>query len=82
MSAKLDRIGADREKARKKRDEWDAKYKELDRKYKEQENVEIQDIVHAASLTPDQLAELIAKLEGNKKVDQESEEEVQDEAWS
>lgn len=82
MSAKLDKIGADREKARKKRDEWDAKYKELDRKYKEQENVEIQDIVHAASLTPDQLAELIAKLEGNKKVDQESEEEVQDEAWS
>ena len=75
MSAKLDKIGADREKARKKRDEWDAKYKE-------QENVEIQDIVHAASLTPDQLAELIAKLEGNKKVDQESEEEVQDEAWS
>ena len=63
MSAKLDKIGADRDKARKKRDEWDAKYKELDRKYKEQENVEIQDIVHAASLTPDQLAALIAKLE-------------------
>ena len=82
MSAKLDKIGADRDRALKRRDEWDAKYKELDRKYKEQENVEIQDIVHAASLTPDQLAELIAKLEGNKKVDQESEEEVQDEAWS
>lgn len=85
MSAKLDKIGADRDRALKRRDEWDAKYKELDRKYKTQENAEINDIVHAASLTPDQLAELIQSLNSNKKSDQESAEsmeEVQDEAWS
>lgn len=28
MSAKLERIAAEREKARRKRDEWDAKMKE------------------------------------------------------
>ena len=60
MSERLERIGADRDKALKKRDEWDAKYKELDRKYKEQENCEIQTMVHAANLTPDQLAQIIA----------------------
>ena len=85
MSAKLDKIGADRDRALKRRDEWDAKYKELARKYKAQENAEINDIVHAASLTPDQLAELIQSLNSNKKSDQESTdsmEEVQNEAWS
>lgn len=60
MSAKLDKIGADREKARKKRDEWDAKFKDLDRRYKAQENIEIHDLVHAANMTPDELAELLS----------------------
>lgn len=41
MSAKLDRIGADLEKARKKRAEWDAKVKDLERRYREEENSEI-----------------------------------------
>ena len=59
MSAKLDRIGADLEKARRKRDEWDARAKELERKYKEVENTEIHEMVHAANLNPDQLAELL-----------------------
>ena len=35
MSIKLDKLGADRDRALRKRDEWDAKYKELDRLYKE-----------------------------------------------
>ncbi len=39
-----------------------AKYKELDRLYKERENTEIHDIVHAANLTPDQLAMLLQTL--------------------
>lgn len=60
MSEKLERIGIDREKARKKRDEWDAKYKELDRRYREQENCDIHEMVHAANLTPEQLARIIA----------------------
>lgn len=59
MSAKLDKIGAEREKARQKRDEWDARYKELDRKYHEQENVDIHEMVHAAKLSPEQLGELL-----------------------
>lgn len=62
MSAKLDKIGAEREKARQKRDEWDAKYKELDRKYKAQENIEIQDTVRSYNLTPDQLARFLESM--------------------
>ena len=58
MSVKLDKLGADRARALRKRDEWDTKYKELDRLYKERENTEIHDIVHAANLTPDQLAQM------------------------
>ena len=59
MSARLDKIGADLAKAREKRDHWSEKVKELERKYKEVENMEIQDMVHAANLTPDKLSELL-----------------------
>ena len=60
MSARLDKIGSDLAKARAKRDEWDRRTKELERKYREVENSEIHDMVHAANLTPDQLAELLS----------------------
>ena len=60
MSAKLDKIGADLAKARKKKAEWEAKVVELEKKYREVENSEIHDMVHAANLTPDQLAELLS----------------------
>lgn len=63
MSARLDRIAAEREKARRKRDEWDERFKELDRKYTEQENTEIHEMVRARSLTPDQLAALLRDAE-------------------
>lgn len=59
MGAKLDKIGADLEKARRKRAEWDAKVKDLERRYREEENSEIHKLVHAANLTPDQLSELL-----------------------
>ncbi len=59
MGIKLEKIGADLEKARKKRAEWDAKVKDLERRYRE--NTEIHEMVHAANLTPEQLAELIRK---------------------
>lgn len=59
MGAKLDRLGADLEKARKKRAEWDARVKDLERRYREEENSEIHEMVHAANLTHDQLAELL-----------------------
>ena len=59
MSAKLDRIGMERDKALRKRDEWDARYKELDKRYREQENTEIHDLVHAFHLTPEHLGQLL-----------------------
>ena len=37
MGIKLEKIGADLEKARKKRAEWDAKVKDLERRYREEE---------------------------------------------
>lgn len=61
MGIKLEKIGADLEKARKKRAEWDAKVKDLERRYREEENTEIHEMVHAANLNPEQLAELIRK---------------------
>jgi len=59
LGAKLERIGADLEKARRKRAEWDAKVKDLERRYREEENSEIHELVHAANLNPDQLSELL-----------------------
>lgn len=59
MGARLDKIGADLEKARKKQAEWTSRVKDLERKYREVENSEIQEMVHAANLTPDQLADLL-----------------------
>ena len=58
---KLKKIGAALANARVRRDDWDRKVKELERKYREAENTCIQDMVHAANLTPEQLAELIRK---------------------
>lgn len=59
MSIKLDKLGTDLEKARRKRTEWDARVKDLERRYREEENSEIHDMVHAANLSPDQLSELL-----------------------
>lgn len=59
MGAKLEKLGAELAKARKKKAEWDSRVKDLERRYREEENSEIHDMVHAANLTPDQLSELI-----------------------
>ena len=59
MGAKLDRLGAELAKARKKKAEWDAKVKDLERRYREEENSEIHEMVHAANLNPNQLSELL-----------------------
>ena len=56
---KLDRQREELKRARRKRDEWEAKVKDLERRYKEAENTCIHEMVHAASLSPEQLAELI-----------------------
>lgn len=59
MFERLEKIGQDLERAKKKRTEWEAKVKELERRYREEENTQIHGMVHAANLTPEQLAELI-----------------------
>lgn len=64
MSEKLEKIGADRDRAKEKRDQWDARYKELCQKYIQQENTEIHEMVRAQNITPDQLAEVLKALQG------------------
>lgn len=64
MSEKLDKIGAERDRAKEKRDLWDAKYRELCQKYIQQENTEIHELVRARNMTPDQLAQVLAMLKG------------------
>jgi len=64
-NSRLKKIGADLEKARAKREEWDAKVKDLERKYREAENTCIHDMVRAANLTPEQLSELIRNAWNN-----------------
>jgi len=61
MADKLKKIGADLERARAKREEWDRKVRELEKKYTEEENTQIHEIVRAANLTPEGLAVIIRK---------------------
>ena len=77
MSAKLDKYAAERDKARQKRDEWDARMKAWDQKFRELENEEIHDLVHAANLTPDQLAELLKVINNKAPASDETAEEVE-----
>ena len=56
---RLNRLKEELEKARKRREEWEAKVKDLERRYREAENTCIHDMVHQANLTPEQLAQLI-----------------------
>ena len=84
MGAKLDRIGADLEKARRKRAEWDAKVKDLERRYREEENSEIHELVHAANMNPDQLSELLRMFAADmvpkpENINSMNEEEMQNE---
>ena len=58
---KLKKIGAELSKARVKRDEWEKKVKDLERKYREAENTCIHDMVHAANLSPEDLAKLLKR---------------------
>ena len=59
MLSRLEIYRNDLEKARIKRNEWYGKVKELERKCKEEENTTIHDMVHAANMTPEQLARLL-----------------------
>ena len=59
MSAKLDRLGAECERLRKKRDDAETQLQAAEKRYVELEKEEIHEMVRAADLTPNQLAEII-----------------------
>ena len=63
MSKRLEMIAQELEKLRKKRTRMDEQIRELEDKYKETENTEIHEIVHAANLTPEQLAKVLKSLQ-------------------
>ncbi len=74
MFERLDKVRSDLKKAQEKRAEWDAKVKALEKKCAELEKTCIHDMMVAADLTPEQLANLIAysknNLPGNKPIDE------------
>ena len=57
---KLEKIAADLKRARAKQAVWAQRVKELESRYREEENSVIHTMVHAANLTPEQLAQVIA----------------------
>ena len=57
--SKLEKIDRELEKAREKAAEWQAKIKDLEKQRQEEENSMIHSMVHAANLTPEQLARII-----------------------
>lgn len=57
---KLEKIAADLKRARAKQAVWAQRVKELESRYREEENSVIHTMVHAANLTPEQLAKVIA----------------------
>ena len=68
MGAKLERIAAERDKARRKRDEWDARVKELERKYSDMWKATINDPDGVEESEPflnkqEEIGEQIVKLE-------------------
>lgn len=57
---KLEKIGEELTKARARYADWGRRVKALEEKYCEEENSVIHSMVHAANLTPEQLAQIIA----------------------
>ena len=57
--SRLVKLREELEKARKKRDDWEAKVKDLERRYNEAVKVYVYGIFQTANMTPEQLAELI-----------------------
>ena len=79
---KLKKLGAELKKARARQNEWATKVRDLERKYREAENTYIHEMVHAAHLTTEELADIIRRARagdfdrtGERPEDTESEEE-------
>lgn len=62
MSRKLDKIGEDLARTRARYEAYGKRIQELEDQYAEQEKTEINEIVRAANLTPDQLQRLLSKM--------------------
>jgi len=63
MSRKLDKIGEELARTRARYEAYGKRIQELEEKFAEQEKTEINDIVRAANLTPDQLQKLLSKMD-------------------
>ena len=62
MSRKLDKIGEELARTRARYEAYGKRIQELEDQYAEQEKTEINEIVRAANLTPDQLQRLLSKM--------------------
>lgn len=62
MVTKLEKIRNELNKARSKSKHWEQRVKDLEKRYIEEENTQIHEMVHAANMTPEELAELLKKL--------------------
>ena len=60
MAQRLDKIKADLEAAKEKRAWWDNRIRYLEKKLSDEEKTIVHDIVKAADLTPEELAQVIA----------------------
>ena len=67
MSAKLDKLKEELEKARKKKSQWDARVKALEAQYQEAEKTEINSIVQSYNVTPEQLKEMLQTFSNDLK---------------
>ena len=74
MFERLDKVRSDLKRAETKRDEWDKKVKNLQKKCAEMEKTCVHEMMVAAELTPEQLANLIMyakdNLPGNKPIEE------------
>ena len=62
MSKKTDQLEQELSKARENVTKWSERVKTLELKLREAENAEIHEMVHAANVTPEQLAKLLETL--------------------
>ena len=58
---KKEKIAADIEKAKQKRQELNDRIAELEKRFKEEETFEMHEILRKAKLTPEELAEILEK---------------------
>lgn len=62
---KLDKLRNEQAKATEKARQWSQKAEELAQKITEEEKTVIHEMVTSANMTPEQLAELLARMNGN-----------------